>query len=355
MLVVDGALKEYAWGRIDGLSTWTKQRTGTPQAELWFGVHPSGPSPVRTEEGSGGVLLDHLSVTQAPILVKLLAAGQPLSIQVHPVADVAQRQWLAQQAGGDVVYADANEKTELLIALEPFEAFAGWRDVDQAVRMLQALPGTDAAVAALEAGDRIAAIRALLAIGELAGVAHLPEAARSAGLPDEECAAYATVARLFPGDVGALLTPLLAYVALDAGQGIYVPAGVPHSYLQGLGLEVMTSSDNVVRLGLTNKPVFVEHALNALILERAPEILEPGDGPMVTPAGFAAAVLHQATTSVPAGQYRVILALDGRTSVTGDGLDRELPVGAAGVLTADEPAVEVSTTGRAAVVTASVA
>lgn len=354
MHVVHGALKDYAWGRVDGLATWATQRTGAPQAELWFGVHPSGPSPIDTGDSSHGVLSDHLSPLQAPILVKLLAAGQPLSVQVHPVAEIAEHQWLAQQAGGDVVYADANEKTELLVALEPFQAFAGWRDLDQAVQFLQALPGTDAAVAALVGGDRIGAIRALLATAEPDGVADLPAAARALGLPDAECAAYATVARLFPDDAGALLTPLFAFVVLQPGQGIYVPAGVPHSYVSGLGVEVMTSSDNVVRLGLTSKPVFIEHALQALVLDREPQILEPGDGPMVTPAGFAVDLLHQAAATIPAGQYRLVLALEEPTTVTVDGEERQLRVGAAMVLTADEPGVHVRTAGLAAVVTAPV-
>ena len=46
MLIVRGAIKDYDWGVVDGLEPWSGQATGAPQAELWFGVHPGGPSPL---------------------------------------------------------------------------------------------------------------------------------------------------------------------------------------------------------------------------------------------------------------------------------------------------------------------
>lgn len=43
ILVIKGALKDYAWGKVNGLQNWVA-KTDQPQAELWFGDHPSGKS-----------------------------------------------------------------------------------------------------------------------------------------------------------------------------------------------------------------------------------------------------------------------------------------------------------------------
>ena len=98
MLIVSGSLKPYDWGIVDGLAAWCGETTGGPQAELWYGVHPGGPSPLVDGGGllTGEHLADHFDVAQVPILVKLLAAGRPLSVQVHPARALAERIWRDQ-------------------------------------------------------------------------------------------------------------------------------------------------------------------------------------------------------------------------------------------------------------------
>ena len=59
-----------------------------------------------------------------PFLLKLLACSQPLSIQSHPDRATAAR----LHAQNPAAYPDPNDKTEILIALEPFEAMAGFRN-----------------------------------------------------------------------------------------------------------------------------------------------------------------------------------------------------------------------------------
>src|SRR5919199_6116927 len=77
--VLEGALQDYAWGRTDGLRDWTGSASGGPEAELWFGTHPAAPSPTVRVVPEGD-----RERTEAPLLVKILAAGRPLSLQVHP-------------------------------------------------------------------------------------------------------------------------------------------------------------------------------------------------------------------------------------------------------------------------------
>ncbi|MFM8351365.1 MAG: mannose-6-phosphate isomerase, class I, partial [Actinomycetales bacterium] len=268
--VINGSRKDYAWGIVDGLATWTGDKDGATQAELWFGVHPSGPAVLVT---GAGLLSDHWGNHQAPLLVKLLAAARPLSVQVHPDAARAAQAWQAQQQPGAAqIYPDPWEKTEMLVALTRFLAFAGWRSIDEAALILEGVPGTAPALSALRAGDRSGAIRALLQVRPIApSVQALQHAV--AGRPVHEREAIEAAVNEYPNDAGALLLPLLNVEQLFPGDALYVPAGVPHSYVSGTGLEVMTTSDNVVRLGLTPKEVNIDEALAALRADRHPVVL----------------------------------------------------------------------------------
>ncbi|MDO8309923.1 MAG: mannose-6-phosphate isomerase, class I [Actinomycetota bacterium] len=361
MLVVRGAVKEYDWGKVDGLVAWTGEATGRPQAELWFGAHPGGPSPLIDGSGvpTGELLADHFDVDNIPILVKLLAAARPLSVQVHPAAATARAMWQAQLDGsGRTVLTDPFEKTEMLVALEPFEALAGWRAPEQAAAILAMLPGCAAGAEAAAAGATDHAITDLLAVPDAgAAVSALPGAVAGAGIAGPEAAAYARVAALFPHDPGALLTALLNYVALAPGEGIFVPAGVPHSYLSGTGLEVMTSSDNVLRLGLTAKDVFVEEALAALAPDRVPVLASAPSGAPIAPRGapFSATMLRSGSLEIESGQYRIVLLIEGSARVSTSLADVELRMGTAAVLAAPDPSAHVTVDGLAAVVTAPVA
>lgn len=362
--VVRGVVKDYGWGIVDGLAPWCGGPTGRPQAELWFGAHPSAPSPVVFPSGltAGTTLAEMFNDHEIPLLVKLLAAAQPLSVQVHPRADLARRRWSDQQAdGGPQILSDGNEKTELIVALETFEAFVGWRPNEESVAVLSRIPSAAEGAELLASGDRISAIRALVAAEGLQGaVALLPEASRQAGLPAIECAAYETVASTYPGDKGALLTALLAHVSLEVGSAAYVPAGVPHSYIRGLGLEVMTTSDNVLRLGLTPKPIFIDEAIEALDLEASPQVLRRRVGEIIAPQGAPFEVLlgrgltgmqEQAALSIlRQGRFRLCLAIEGVATVMTDTGSVVLNPGTAAILPQDDSAARVSSPGLVALV-----
>ena len=355
MLIVRGAIKDYDWGIVDGLQPWSGHATDAPQAELWFGAHPGGPSPLVDTAGAptGEFLADHFDVEAIPLLVKLLAAARPLSVQVHPPKAVAAAGWRAQHdPGAEWVYSDPFEKTEMLVALESFEAFAGWRPIGEAAEVLSHVAGAADAVAALRAVDRPAAIRLLLAMAPGAAVAGLEQAARAAGLPDAEVAAYRTVHENYPDDPGALLTPLLAYLHLDAGQAVFVPAGVPHSYIRGIGLEVMTSSDNVVRLGLTHKPVFVEHAIGALDDGKKPQVLMTSHGDVIWPvaAPFIVRMISTGGERIPHGAYRIVLLVEGSARVESEFGEFTLRPGTAAVISADDPDSFVEADGLVAII-----
>src|SRR3954462_9831740 len=60
---------------------------------------------------------------------------------------------------------------------------------------------------------------------------------------------------LYPGDIGIVSALLLNLVQLAPGEAVYLPAGNLHAYLQGVGVEIMANSDNVLRGVLTPKHV----------------------------------------------------------------------------------------------------
>jgi len=59
----------------------------------------------------------------------------------------------------------------------------------------------------------------------------------------------------------------LNLICLEPGQAMFLPAGTLHAYLDGVGIELMANSDNVLRGGLTPKHVDVKELLNVLNFE----------------------------------------------------------------------------------------
>ena len=86
-----------------------------------------------------GELTDFVSAEDAPVLVKLLAAARPLSIQIHPPSDQAERNFAAQQADPSLpkLLADGLAKTEMLIAVRPFSVLQGMREPQLAAAILR--------------------------------------------------------------------------------------------------------------------------------------------------------------------------------------------------------------------------
>jgi mannose-6-phosphate isomerase len=68
-------------------------------------------------------------------------------------------------------------------------------------------------------------------------------------------------------DRGIFSVYLLNLVHLLPGQGTFQPAGVLHAYLEGVNVELMANSDNVLRGGLTTKHVDVPELLRILTFE----------------------------------------------------------------------------------------
>lgn len=347
MELVTGHVQDYAWGPVDGLARWTSP-AGGPQAELWFGSHPNGPSPLLSANGTAG--------SQLSILTKILAAARPLSIQIHPSAARAAAMYDRQRRDPLAAHlvSDPYGKAEILIALEPFVILEGFRDPQVSAAVFNHLgEGMRAVAQTLGAGDLPTAITTLLMVSPdqvFAAADRLPLAMRSAGLNDHAVATMEEVAEAFPGDPGVLVAALLHSRTLQPGQAVYVDPGTVHAYVRGLGIEVMTNSDNVLRLGLTAKTIAVDAALDALDLRAQPHPMDPPDVNGVrtyAPDGapFTVKVVSGSDVVAQSGHARIVVCLSGEMWVDGT----VLAAGQGALLEAEDPDLHVRVSGTAVV------
>jgi mannose-6-phosphate isomerase len=279
MYLLDNTVQPYPWGQPGGIDRLVGRPPGDgPQAELWVGTHHRGPSVVASGPAAGRTLGDVLG-RELPFLLKVLAIAEPLSLQAHPSADQAAQGYAREEAAGVApdaphrTYHDPNPKPEVLVALERTYALCGFRTTADAHRRIAEL-GVGALAPLLEhlASSPDPAVALAGALGWLvrldgqeraevaAGVARAsaPLAAESPTRPGHW---VARLAAGHPGDPLCVAPLLLELVVLDPGQAIRLPAGNLHAYLSGAGVEVMASSDNVLRGGLTAKHVDGEELL----------------------------------------------------------------------------------------------
>jgi len=243
-----------------------------------------------------------------PFLLKVLSADMALSIQVHPSRVQAQAGYRAENERGLAPddpgrnYVDDWPKPELLYALAPFEVLAGLRPPADAAAFLHALSVDQlrplaAQLAAAPSDGVITSVlgtilqwpadgRAALIAAVVAAAARL---ALAAGPYAEAAAATVRIAADHPGDIGVVASLLLRHAVLAPGQAVFMPAGGPHAYLKGTGIELLANSDNVVRAGLTAKHIDVPELLELLdpsiaVPVLSPRVLAPGITWFDTPA-----------------------------------------------------------------------
>jgi mannose-6-phosphate isomerase len=246
-----GVEKNYDWGDEITIrhSMGLPSTRGEKIAELWCGTHPQGPA--HLDRWDGQLLSDVTG--EMTMMVKLLACAQPLSLQTHPTAEQAREGFAREEALGiprdapQRMYKDESDKPEMIIALSRFEALCGFAPVESSVALLQSMGWSDAAT--VLASDGISA--------------YLKWAFQQTTNPVFAKAPpwLQAIAKVYAGDAALWIAPLMNHVILNKGEALTLPAGNLHAYLHGFGLEVMNSSDNVIRAGFTSKHVDVNELL----------------------------------------------------------------------------------------------
>ena len=237
-----GVEKNYDWGDEITIrhTLGNPSERGTKIAELWWGTHPQGPSHLDTMRG--GPLLQDVA-GEMRMLVKLLACAQPLSLQTHPTAEQAREGFAREEARGiprdapQRMYKDESDKPEMIIALSRFEALCGFAPLDNSVEFLKSIGWKREAK--LLASDGIAGyLKWAFKQDKRLSFWRAPKWMKNLRLRH-------------PNDPALRIAPLLNHVVLSEGEALALPAGNLHAYLHGFGLEVMNSSDNVIRAGFT--------------------------------------------------------------------------------------------------------
>ena len=300
MELLRGALRTYAWGSRTAIAEFTGRPVPAahPEAELWFGAHPGDPAWLETAQGETSLLEVLVADPEGqlgsalcarfgdvlPFLVKVLAADEPLSLQAHPSADQAVEGYLREERMGIPVsspvrnYRDTSHKPELLVALQSFEALAGFRQASRTIELLRALAVSDLDpfIELLNDQSDADGLRALFPTWitapqpdiDVLVPAVLEGAIQyvSSGATEfqSEAKTVLELGERYPGDAGVLAALLLNRIGLAPGEAIFLPAGNLHAYLRGVGVEVMANSDNVLRGGLTPKHVDVPELLRVL-------------------------------------------------------------------------------------------
>jgi mannose-6-phosphate isomerase len=374
MWQMTNAVRHYPWGSHTVIPELLGQPSPAdqPHAELWMGAHPGQPSVL-----SDGRALDKAIAADAdallgpavrerfgerlPFLMKVLAADMPLSLQAHPTTAQAEAGFAAEEAAGIPLddptrtFKDPYHKPEILCALTPVEALCGFRPVEESLHCLAKLqlPELMPTIAALARGGLRAAIPQLLALSarrrESLVQAVAQKAASFVAAHDPEFInTYrwaASLAETYPGDPGVVISLMCNHLTVAPGEAVFLPAGNLHAYLCGAGVEVMASSDNVLRGGLTTKHV----DLAALI-----EVLDFTDGkvpvirPVLGPGGLRYPVpiedfsLTRVQVDVDPGVLttsgpQVVLCTEGTGVLTGPDGEVVLEQGQSAFVPAGEP------------------
>jgi mannose-6-phosphate isomerase len=275
------AVKNYPWGSRSELNQrfHVLNPDDQPQAELWMGVHPSGISQVVCKEGTlalseliardttemlGAVTAERFG--ELPYLLKILAAEKALSIQVHPdkaAAESGFARTMQMEASDNPDYNDNNHKPELVYAITPFVAMNGFRDLKTIVRNVKILNIAELNDAAdiLEQQQNDEGLKSFFL-----RVMQISQTSKNQAINQivtDGVALYGQslaeiIQRLnqqYPDDIGVLAPLLLNCITLQPGEAMFLYPGTLHAYLHGTAIEVMASSDNVLRAGLTNKKI----------------------------------------------------------------------------------------------------
>ncbi len=303
--ILENTIQEYAWGSYTAIAELlgTSSPSVRPQAELWMGAHPKAPSLIEYEGKQlslAEVIANHpediLGKAAAqkfdnrlPYLFKVLAAAKPLSIQAHPNQEQAEEGFERENRRGippDAPkrnYKDRSHKPECLCALTRFWGLRGFRSIPEILSLTEQICPAELEPEIRDLRKQPDSLGLKSFFHALMTMTHerkrnaITQAVRVAQKEDDLI--YRWILRLYddyPEDIGVLSPVFLNLICLEPGQSVFLPAGELHAYLDGVGIELMANSDNVLRGGLTPKHIDVPELLRVLHFTAGkPDILLP--------------------------------------------------------------------------------
>ncbi|MBN2279037.1 MAG: mannose-6-phosphate isomerase, class I [Candidatus Marinimicrobia bacterium] len=274
--LLENEIQHYAWGQKNDEAFIPKLIGITPQndlpyAELWIGAHPKAPSKLIDTDLLEMIhsfpeeILGEKATARfrgnLPFLMKVLTAGEALSIQAHP--NKAQAEILHEKDPEN--YPDNNHKPEIAIALDDLTALVGFRTIREMLNVLDNYPpiGEFVSPELLKGDNERESLKAFYT--EIMTKAEsnpdelelvLVKMDELISLKNEKSEAdefYIELRQKYGTDVGLFSLYFFNLLHLSQGEAVFLSAGIPHAYLKGNIIECMANSDNVVRAGLTPK------------------------------------------------------------------------------------------------------
>lgn len=289
-----GTVKHYDWGGTSFIPSLlhADNNENLPFAEYWLGVHPQDNCIIELPGLRRQLLREYIQsypdalgkkVLQQfghlPYLLKVLDVHKMLSIQVHPSKAAAEKEFARENAEGifpDSIrrnYKDDNHKPELMVAMDDFWLLHGFKPKEKLVHILQTVPGLKLLLLVFERFSYEGLYKMVMEMPQQE-VNNILQPLLDRIIPlynegklnkEQEDFWVARAAISFPhhgkADRGIFSIYFFNLVHLKKGEGIFQGAGLPHAYLEGQNVEIMASSDNVLRGGLTNKHVDVKELL----------------------------------------------------------------------------------------------
>ena len=379
------SVQNYAWGSKTALTDLygIANPDNLPMAELWMGAHPKSSSKIEDASGQVRSLRDVIDADKAallgdkvanrfgelPFLFKVLCAAQPLSIQVHPNKKASELGFAKENAAGIPLdaaernYKDPNHKPELVFALTPFLAMNAFREFSEIISLLQPVAGAHNAIAHFLENPNAEALSELFASllnmqGEEKSHALAVLKAALNSQQGEPWDTIRVISTFYPDDSGLFSPLLLNVVKLNPGEAMFLFAETPHAYLNGVALEVMANSDNVLRAGLTPKYIDIPELVANVkfVAKPAAELLTQPvkngaelDFPIpVDDFAFSLHDLSADETAIAQESAAILFCVEGEATLHKDSERLVLKPGESAFVAANESPVRVSGTGRLA-------
>jgi len=302
-------IQEYAWGSRTAIPELSGEKSPSenPQAELWMGAHPKAPSLVEVEgslvslnyfikrhpDGILGEKVAQRFNNQLPFLFKVIAAEKPLSIQAHPNREQAIDGFKRENSleipldSPNRNYRDENHKPEIICALTNFWALNGFRKIVEIIELADMLRGEELEreIDTMKKQPNSSGLKiffeSLMMIPDERKKSIVKIMVEKSSKLENQNIIFKWICRLhdeYPADIGILAPVYLNLIELKPGEAMFLDAGDLHAYLEGVGIELMANSDNVLRGGLTPKHVDVPELMKIVnFREKKLELIDPAD------------------------------------------------------------------------------
>ena len=309
MFPLKGKVQHYTWGgmgfipQLLGISNDENR----PFAEYWLGIHPGAPATVELSSNAQTGLIDLIrseprrymgarvaaKFQDLPFLLKILDVKDMLSIQVHPSKEEAIKGFDRENAmsipqdAAHRNYKDNNHKPEMMLALGDFWLLHGFRPEQDLARVLESVEQLSPLLPVFESSGYKGLYQYVMELPQ-EGVNKMLQPLAEEILPKYAAgqlskhdphfwAARAMVTYPDAFDRGIFSVYFFNLVHLKTGEAIFQCAGLPHAYLEGQNVELMSNSDNVLRGGLTPKFVDVPELMKHIRFEAiVPQTMDTG-------------------------------------------------------------------------------